>query len=318
MRWLFHLCRDADLSWGKDGRYAPSSLAKDGFIHASFKDAVLESARLYFSPADKLRVLKIDPRRVDVPILVEETPRGPMPHVYGSIPCDAVKIGDLDAVDDHADKVTGTKIGFIAFAGMTLLDLVGPLDALSRIASMGFDGTTTCEVIALTKPPDDATVVDVVAWTGAGATLRAARYRPALDAFDLLVIPGGHGTADLEDDEEALAYIRSFPENRMIASVCTGALVLGAAGRLKGKRATTHHRFLESLTRHGAQVARERVVDEGQIVTAGGVTAGIDLGIHLVHRLAGADAATTIAQQMEHAFTPKRAVRRGGRAPIGG
>ena len=318
MRWLFHVCREADLSWGKDGRYTPSSFDKDGFVHASFKDAVKESARLYFPPDEKLRVLKIDPRRVDVPVLVEETPRGPMPHIYGSIPSDAIKIGDLDAVDDHPDAVTGTKIAFVAFEGMTLLDLVGPLDALSRIASMGFDATTTCEVIALTKPLDDSTVVDVAVWQGSSAELRAARYRPALDAFDVLVIPGGHGTAELETDDEAITYLRSFPANRIIASVCTGALLLGAAGRLKGKRATTHFRFLESLARHGAQVARERVVDEGQLLTAGGVTAGIDLGIHLVNRLAGTDAATTIAQQMEHAFTPKRAVRRGGRAPSGG
>ncbi len=318
MRWLFHICREVDLTWGKDGRYAPSSLAKDGFIHASFKDAVRESARLYFGPNDKLRVLKIDPRRVDVPILVEDTPRGPMPHVYGSIPSDAIKLGDLDAVDDTPDKVTGTKIALSAFEGMTLLDLVGPLDALSRIASMGIDPTTTCEVIALTKPPDDPTVVDVGVWAGSGLQIQVSRYRPALDGFDVLVIPGGPGTRELDSDEELCEYLKTYPENRLVATVCTGSLLLAATGRLKGKRATTHHRWLEQLTRHGAVAVRERVVDDAQIITSGGVTAGIDLGIHLVQRLAGNDAATTIAQQMEHTFTPKRAVRRGGRAPSGG
>src|SRR5687768_3485003 len=128
MRWLFHVLREQDLGWGRDGRFAPQSLLRDGFIHTSYKDAVVESARLYFSPEDRLRVLAIDPRRLDVIIDVAKTPRGPMPHVCGSIPSDAIRVLDLDALETHEDHVTGTRIAFVAFDGMTLLDLVGPLD----------------------------------------------------------------------------------------------------------------------------------------------------------------------------------------------
>ena len=313
-RWLFHLVRAEDLGWGSDGRYAPASLAREGFIHASYKDRVEESARLYFQPEDLpgLRVLAVDPRRLDVPVDVADTPRGPMPHVHGSIPVDAVRVIGLDALDVHADLVKGTRIALAAFPGLTLLDLVGPLDALSRIASMGFDPTTTCEVVALDRRHDegDAELDPPVVWSAWGAELVAARHRPALDAFDVLVVPGGPGTRALENDPAAIAWLTTFPANRLLASVCTGALLLGAAGRLAGKRATTHHTMLADLARFGATAVSERVVDEGQLVTAGGVTSGIDLGLHLVRRLAGAEAHAKIAAQMEATpFVPSAPAR---------
>jgi putative intracellular protease/amidase/uncharacterized protein (DUF952 family) len=296
MRWLFHVARAEDVSWGKDGRYAPASLGTEGFIHASYKDAVAESARLYFPADAKLLVLAIDPRRLDVRVEIAETPRGPMPHVHGSIPSDAFRALELDAVADHADRVSGGKIGLLAFRGMTLLDLVGPLDALSRIASMGFDATLACEVAALTADEtDDRPRV----WTGAGLEVTTSRYRPPLDDYDVLVVPGGPGTRALEGAPEIAEYLGTFPANRLAASVCTGALLLGAAGRLRGKRATTHASALSELARHGAIAVTERVVDEGQLVTAGGVTAGIDLGLHLVRRLAGDEAYARIKAQME-------------------
>ena len=238
MRWLFHLVRPQELSWGSDGRYAPSSLALEGFLHASYGAAVRESARLYFTDAERseLRVLAVDPRRLDVPVDIADTPRGPMPHIRGAIPFDAARILDLEAIDGHPDVVTGTRIVLLAFAGMTLLDLVGPLDALTRIASMGIDPTTTCEVAALTRAGHGGLV-----WSGWGAELATARYRPALDAFDVLVVPGGPGTRALADDTTAVEYLATFPGNRLATSVCTGSLLLGAAGRLRGRRATTHH-----------------------------------------------------------------------------
>lgn len=308
MRWLFHVVRASDLSWGSDGRYAPASLLREGFIHASYKEKVVESARLYFTDADgPLRVLAIDPRRLDVSVKDEPTPRGPMPHVFGSIPVDAVRAIGIDDVETHPDVVRGTRFAFAAFEGMTLLDLVGPFDVLSRIATMGFDDTSTCEVIALTRPASHRSERDVPVWSASGATLVATRYRPPLDkvdGFDVLVIPGGPGARSLQDDRELLSYLESFPKNRLVASVCTGSLVLGALGRLEGKRATTHHTMLGALEAFGATVVRDRVVDEGQVVTSGGVTSGLQLGLHLVNRLAGDVVAQKIAHQIEIANAP--------------
>jgi putative intracellular protease/amidase/uncharacterized protein (DUF952 family) len=301
VRWIFHIVRPEELGWGSDGRYAPPSLAREGFLHGSYKDAVRESASLYFAPEElaTLKVLAVDPRRLDVPVDVAETPRGPMPHVRGSIPVDALRVLDLDAVAVHPDEVKGTRVALVAFEGMTLLDLVGPLDALSRIATMGFDDATTCQVVAMTRPPETREVEPPVVWSAWGAELVTARYRPALDAFDVLVVPGGPGTRALEHDESAIAWLATFPSNRLTASVCTGALLLGAAGRLHGRRATTHASMIGELSRFGAIAASGRVVDEGQLVTAGGVTSGIELGLHLVERLVGPAARARIATQME-------------------
>jgi putative intracellular protease/amidase/uncharacterized protein (DUF952 family) len=299
MRWLFHVVRESELAFGRDGRFAPPSLAREGFIHASYRDAVRESARLYIEPNARARVLAIDPRRLDVPVRIVQTPRGPMPHVHGPLPVDAIRILPLDGIEEHPDRVTGTQVGFCAFAGMTLLDLVGPLDALSRIASMGLEPRTKCEVFALTRAEEEDRVLDVEVWRGSGLSASAGRYRPALDHFDVLVVPGGAGAATLAEDRSVAAYLGSYPENRILASVCTGALLLGAAGRLENRRATTHAAALDKLARYGARPVQARVVDEGPIVTAAGVTAGIDLGIHLVRRLEGDIAAAAIARQME-------------------
>ena len=298
MRWLFHVLHAGEESLGSDGRYRPASLDREGFVHASYRDAVLESAQLYFPAGSDLRVLAIDPRRLDVPVEVVSTPRGPMPHVCGPIPGDAFRILTVDRVLEHPDRVTGTRVGFCAFGGMTLLDLVGPLDAISRIASMGFDPSTSCEVFALTRAEDDVTLAEVPVWRGAGCSLVAARYRPALEDFDVLVVPGGPITRTLVDDPSIAAYLASYPENRLLASVCTGALLVGAAGRLRGKRATTHASAIDLLASYGATALRERVVVDGNIVTAGGVSAGIDLGLHVVEWLEGEGVADAIAEQM--------------------
>jgi cyclohexyl-isocyanide hydratase len=300
MRWLFHVVPAADVSWESDGRYRAASLDAEGFIHASYRERVLESAALYFPEGADLRVLAIDPRRLDVPIDVVATPRGPMPHVRGSIPCDAIRVLRLEEVSDHPDRVTGTRIGFVAFEGMTLLDLVGPLDVLSRIGSMGFDPTASCEVIALTRPNDDPTVSETLVWRGSGMSAIAGRYRPALDAFDVLVVAGGPSTRTIaRADPTVVPYLASFPHNRLVASVCTGALLLGEAGRLEGKRATTHASAMHELARFGAIAVKERVVEDGNIVTAAGVTAGIDLGLHLVLRLEGREVKDAIADRIE-------------------
>jgi transcriptional regulator GlxA family with amidase domain len=176
---------------------------------------------------------------------------------------------------------------------MTLLDLVAVYDPLSRIASMGVDRDSSCEIVA----GHEGRV-----WSMDGAELSPRRVRPHLADFDVLVLPGGLGTRTLVNDPSFVAWLKTFPENRLHASVCTGALLLGAMGRLDGKRATTHASAMGELARYGATATAERVVDEGQIVTAGGVTSGLDLGLHLARRLYGDDAMTRIARQME--WTP--------------
>ena len=289
MRWLYHIKPDPGSPL--PARYAPPSLASEGFLHASFEGDVGESARLYFPAGADLPVLRIDPRRLDVPVEIAATPRGPMPHVRGAIPRDAVaEEMPIAAIAGAPDRVVGTRFAFVAFEGMTLLDLVGIHDPLSRLASMGFDAASTCAIVSAAGSR---------VWAQGGAVITVDAVRPPLDAFDVLVVPGGYGTRALESDAEVIAWLRGFPENRLVASVCTGALLLGAAGRLRGKRATTHHSAMDRLAEHGAIATEGRVVDEGQVVTGGGVTCALDVGIHLVRRLAGEDVARAIGRQME-------------------
>lgn len=288
MRWLYHI-RAASGS-ALPERYAPGSLAREGFLHASFQGDVRESARLYFPAGAELSVLRIDPRRLDARVEIAATPRGPMPHIHGAVPRDAIAEElSIEAIDAAPDRVVGTRIAFVAFDGMTLLDLVGVHDPLSRIASMGFDATSACAIVSASGPR---------VWAQDGATITVDAVRPPLDAFDVLVVPGGHRTRALEHDAAVIDWLRSYPANRLAASVCTGALLLGAADRLRGKRATTHPSALARLAEFGAIALNSRVVDEGQLVTGGGVTCALDVGIHLVRRLEGDATAEAIARQM--------------------
>src|SRR4051812_39291274 len=102
-RWLYHLLPASD---PVGDPYAPASLAAEGYVHASYRDAVRESARLYFSAGVALTVLQIDPRRLAVPVEVAPTPRGPTPHVHGPIPAAAVRARfSLDRIDDAPDAI---------------------------------------------------------------------------------------------------------------------------------------------------------------------------------------------------------------------
>ena len=188
------------------------------------------------------------------------------------------------------------RAAFLAFPGMTALDLVGAYDALRRIAPMQIDPEVTCRVIGTKQ-----TIVDET-----GLAIVPDGVFEDLKQFDLLYVPGGLGTRTLMHDGRFLDYLRAWPSSRPLASVCTGALLLGAAGHLKGKRATTHHLAHELLAPHCKEVVTDRrIVADGNIVTAAGVTSALDLGLYLVDWLWGAEARERIATVMEYrAYQP--------------
>src|SRR5207247_1880875 len=155
-----------------------------------------------------LVAIRVDPRRLDVPLAVADTPRGPMPHIHGAIPSDAVRaIHELSELPGAPDRITGTRFAFVAFDGMTLLDLVGVLDPISRLGSMGFDREATFSVVG---------ALDARVWAGAGAALTVDEVRPPLDRYDVVIIPGGPATRTLERDCAVLAWIAAYPHNRLI------------------------------------------------------------------------------------------------------
>jgi len=185
------------------------------------------------------------------------------------------------------------KTAFVIFERMTALDLIGVYDPLTRLRSMNIMPEFSWQFCAITESVTDD---------------RGLRFTPdmvagSLAGFDLLVVPGGFGTRPLRHKTAFVDWLRSAGPVKLKESVCTGALLLGAAGFLAGKRAATHPSAAEELKPYCASVVSERVVDEGTVVTAGGVTAAIDLGLHLVERIAGAEVRIAVARQMDYPFS---------------
>ena len=134
--------------------------------------------------------------------------------------------------------------------------------------------------------------------------------------LDVICVPGGFGTDDMINDEEMLAFLRKQAGGaKYITSVCTGSLVLGAAGLLKGYRATTHWTAMDFLSAFGAIPTKTRVCVDRNRVTGGGVTAGIDFALTIAAEIAGAETAQAIQLQIEYAPAPPFAAGTPGGAP---
>jgi len=182
------------------------------------------------------------------------------------------------------------KVGFVVFEAMTALDFVGAYDALTRLHSMKIRDDFDWEICARTELVTD----------DRGLRIAATDVDQPLDDFDLIVVAGGFGTRPLQHDSLFIDWLRTASRVPIKASVCSGALLLGAAGFLEGLRATTHASSFDELAKYCREVVDERIVDEGAIITAGGVSSSIDLGLYLVEKIDGRDAAEKITRQMEY------------------
>jgi len=168
----------------------------------------------------------------------------------------------------------------------TALDAVGPYEVLWRIP-----GARVRWVGAEARPYA----------TDRGLELVAEATFADVPAPDVLVVPGGTGTLDALADERLVDWIRAADAtSTWTTSVCTGALLLGAAGLLDGRRATTHWAYLDRLEAYGATPASDRVVREGKIITSAGVSSGIDMALTLAAEIAGADVAQAIQLRIEY------------------
>ena len=183
------------------------------------------------------------------------------------------------------------QIAFVVYDGLTPLDLVGPLQVMSALER--FAPEWRVSVVGSTL---DAMSTDTPLRVAPSATF-ADVPSPAV-----VIVPGGEEpTLRAMYDDEIQGYIKSAAETAdVVASVCTGALILAAAGLLEGRKATTHWAYAGLLEKFGATYVRERWVDEGKVITAAGVSAGIDLAIHLVARLAGDQLARFIQLGIEY------------------
>ena len=179
------------------------------------------------------------------------------------------------------------EIAILLFERLTALDAVGPYEVLSRLP-----GAEVKFVAAEPGPKETET---------RSLALVAEHSLADVDEPEIMVIPGGFGTRALLDDVQLLGWIRAAHEtSTWTTSVCTGSLLLGAAGVLRGIRATSHWAAVDRLAEFGATPVRERVVQEGKVVTAAGVSAGIDMALRLAERVAGEDMAKAIQLGIEY------------------
>jgi cyclohexyl-isocyanide hydratase len=176
--------------------------------------------------------------------------------------------------------------GFVIFPNLTQLDFTGPLQVLHRLP-----GATTF-IVAKTREPVPSDCPLAIPPTATFADC------PPLD---LICIPGGFGVDQAMEDEETIAFVRrEGARAKYVTSVCTGAFILGAAGLLQGKRATTHWAYHHFLPRVGAIPVKERVVRDGNTFTGGGVTAGVDFAFVVMNEIAGPVVAQTVQLGLEY------------------
>lgn len=183
----------------------------------------------------------------------------------------------------------------VIFDGVDDLDAFGPFEVLANAAHAGADVRVTLVTL---EPVDEIT-------TSHGAVVKP---HGVLTTPDLLVVPGGGwndraaqgARAEAERGDLPTAAARLHAQGAVVASVCTGGGILHAAGLLAGRPAITHHAAVEELRAGGVEIVEARVVDDGDIVTAGGVTSGLDLALHLVEREWGTELADRIASEMEY------------------
>jgi putative intracellular protease/amidase len=172
----------------------------------------------------------------------------------------------------------------------TALDAVGPYEVLWRLP-----GATVRWVGAQARPYA----------TDRGLKLVAEATLDDVPAPDVIVVPGGTGTRDALGDERLVEWIRAADAtSTWTTSVCTGALLLGAAGVLDGLRATTHWAYMDALSDYGAEPASERVVRQGKVITSAGVSSGIDMALTLAAEIAGDDIAQAIQLRIEYDPAP--------------
>jgi cyclohexyl-isocyanide hydratase len=169
--------------------------------------------------------------------------------------------------------MTTFNIGFVIFPNLTQLDFTGPLEVLHRLPE--------CKIHIVAKSLDPVS-------SDCGLSLLPTTTFKDCCQLDLICVPGGGGVVGIMTDSETVDFVRKQATGaRYITSVCTGAFVLGVAGLLKGRRATTHWAYTGLLALVGATFEKARIVKDGNVVTAGGVASGIDFALHIATEIVG-------------------------------
>ncbi len=201
----------------------------------------------------------------------------------------------LEGEVEPAPETSRLHGAILIFPDVEELDFVGVYEVLSKARTMADEGQ-----LALAQPLEVSLLAreQRVVCTN-GMVVQPHRRYAGLAGFDFVVVPGGRGVQALRDDAALLADLSRLQKaGGLLCSVCTGALVLAWAGALQGRRATTHHAYRERLAAY-CQVVDQRVVTGGNVITAAGVSASLDLGLALLERFYGSETARQVARRIE-------------------
>jgi transcriptional regulator GlxA family with amidase domain len=182
------------------------------------------------------------------------------------------------------------KLAYIIFDGITWLDLIGVYEPISKLKSSQFLSPLDWDICCFKETAEDSY----------GLQMKPTKIGQSLDGYDAIIVPGGIGTRKLQYDENFLSWIRTAGNARYKISVCTGSLILGAAGFLKDKKATTNFNEYGALKPYCEQVLTDRIVHDGNTITAGAVTSSIDLGLYLCTIWVGPEVAQNIRKRIDY------------------
>jgi transcriptional regulator GlxA family with amidase domain len=184
------------------------------------------------------------------------------------------------------------KMGLVLFNGVTFLDFVGFYDVISRLHLFEKMKGTSWDICGVSEEVTDEL----------GMVVKTNKLNPDLSQYDLLFVPGGMGTRKLKDDPEFIDWLKRAENVPYKVSVCTGSLLLGAAGFLADKQATTHPRAYDLLKPYCKNVLETRIVKDGNTITAGGVATSIDLGLYITKLFVGEDEMEQVKLQLDYPY----------------
>ncbi|QYR23350.1 DJ-1/PfpI family protein [Paenibacillus sp. sptzw28] len=193
------------------------------------------------------------------------------------------------------------KIAFVLFDGLTTLDFTGFFDPVTRLALYPAGKDLTWDICAKGEYVTD----------DRGVVIKVQKVDPDLSAYDMVFVPGGFATRALRNDRDFIAWLRTAEHTRYKVSVCTGALLLGAAGFLHHKTATTNAPAYELLAPYCKTIVTDhRIVEDGTTITAGGVSASLDLGLFVAELLSDTETARDIQKSMNYPYYQSAAIKR--------
>ncbi len=182
------------------------------------------------------------------------------------------------------------KIAYILFDGITWLDFIGIYDPISRLKSMNYLPDLTWDICSFTNSIED----------NFGLEIKSNKTQNPLADYDAIIIPGGLGTRELQFDKNFINWIKTSQNVKYKISICTGSLILGAAGFLADRKATTNFQEYETLKKYCKEVLEVRIVEDENVITAGAVSSSIDLGLYLCEKWAGQYARNEIRKRMDY------------------